>query len=430
MANTGRRVAIVAGLRTPFARSNGILAKMSALEMGKAVVSELLARYEVPRDEVDLLVYGQVIPSLAAPNIAREVVLGTSLPQTVDAYSVSRACATSIQAMTDVADQIAGGRVDVGIAGGAESLSNIPFAVSPPLADALLQASRAKDVPGKVRSFAGLSAKDLLPIPPSLKEPSTGLTMGESAEKMARENGISREAQDVFAMRSHDLAAKAWDEGKYDGEVMHLLVPPKYEQAAVTDDFIRRDTSLDKMGTLRPVFDKRYGTITAANSSGLTDGASALLLMSEEKAKALGYEPLGYIRSYAYAAVDPKWQMLIGPAIASPKALERAGLTLQDMDLVDIHEAFAAVVLSVLQAWTSKKFSEEHLGRSEPLGEVDEAKLNVNGGSIALGHPFAATGGRMILNTLNELKRRGQNLGLVTLCAAGGLAAAVVVERA
>ena len=430
MEQTGRRVAIVAGLRTPFARSNGILAKMSALDLGVAVVSELLARTEVPRDEVDLLVFGQVIPSLTAPNIAREVALSTALPRSVDAYSVSRACATSIQAMTDVADQIALGHADVGIAGGAESLSNIPFSVSPRLADALVRASKAKDLPTRLRSFADVSLKDLIPVAPSLKERTTGLTMGESAEKMARENGIDRESQDRFALRSHQRAAKAWDEGRYDDEVMILPVPPSYENVARVDDFIRRETSLDKMATLPPVFDRVYGTITAANSSGLTDGASALLLMSEEKARALGYEPLGYIRAYAYAAVDPKEQMLIGPAYAAPKALDRAGLKLSDMDVVDIHEAFAAVVLSILQAWDSRRFAQERLGRDEPVGVVDEDRLNVNGGSIALGHPFAATGGRMVLSTLNELRRRGGQFGLVTLCAAGGLAAAVVLERA
>src|SRR5690606_21541044 len=269
MEQTGRRVAIVAGLRTPFARSNGILAKMSALDLGVAVVSELLARTEVPRDEVDLLVFGQVIPSLTAPNIAREVALSTALPRSVDAYSVSRACATSIQAMTDVADQIALGHADVGIAGGAESLSNIPFSVSPRLADALVRASKAKDLPTRLRSFADVSLKDLIPVAPSLKERTTGLTMGESAEKMARENGIGRESQDRFALRSHQRAAKAWDEGRYDDEVMILPVPPSYENVARVDDFIRRETSLDKMATLPPVFDPVYGTITAANSSGL-----------------------------------------------------------------------------------------------------------------------------------------------------------------
>jgi acetyl-CoA acyltransferase len=436
MARTGRaggaatrRVAIVAGLRTPFVKANGIFGKLTALDLGKTVVSELVARTNLDRKAVELVVYGQVVPSVGAPNIAREIVLGTGLPQVVDAWSVSRACATSVQAFTSAADQIALGHADVAIAGGAECLSDIPFTVSRPLADALVSASRAKDIPSKLKSFAHLSARDLMPIPPALKEPSTGLTMGESAEKMANENGISREAQDRFAKRSHDLAAKAWDEGKYDAEVMHVPVPPRYTKTADRDDFVRRDTALEKMAQLKPVFDRKYGTITAANASGLTDGASALLLMSEERAKALGYEPLGYLRSYAFSALDPKWQMLMGPAFSTPAALDRAGLTLKDMDVVDIHEAFAAVVLSILQAFESKKFAAERLGRSEAVGTVDESRLNVNGGSIALGHPFAATGARMILSTLNELKRRDAQFGLVTLCAAGGLGAATVLER-
>jgi len=426
---TTRRVAIVDGLRTPFARSNGIFGKLTGLDLGKTVVNELIARTNLDREEIDLLVYGQVVPSVGAPNIAREIVLGTGLPRDVDAWSVSRACATSVQAFASAADQIALGNADVAIAGGAECLSDIPFTVSRPLADALVSASRAKDVPSKLKSFAHLSARDLLPIPPALKEPSTGLTMGESAEKMAQENGISREAQDRFAKRSHDNAAKAWAEGRYDAEVMHVVVPPKYEKVAAEDDFVRKDTDVAKMAQLKPVFDRRYGTITAANSSGLTDGASALLLMSEEKAKALGYEPLGYLRSYAFSALDPKGQMLMGPAFATPTALDRAGLALKDMDVVDIHEAFAAVVLSILQAFESKKFAAERLGRSEAVGTVDDDKLNVNGGSIALGHPFAATGARMILSTLRELQRRDRQFGLVTLCAAGGLGAATVLER-
>jgi acetyl-CoA acyltransferase len=257
---------------------------------------------------------------------------------------------------------------------------------------------------------------------------STGLTMGESAEKMAKENHITREAQDRFAARSHQRAAKAWADGKYAAEVMPVLVPPRYGKAATEDDFIRKDISAEKMASLRPAFDAKYGTITAANSSGLTDGASALLLMSEERARDLGHKPLGFIRSYAYAAIDPHWQMLMGPVFAAPIALARAGVTLKDMNLVDMHEAFAAQVLSNIQALGSKKFAEEKLGRPGPVGEIDEDRLNVNGGSISLGHPFAATGARMILNTLNELHRRNENLALLTLCAAGGLGAAVVLE--
>ena len=426
----GRRVAIVAGLRTPFVKSMGVFGRLSALELGRTLVAELIARSDLKREELELLVYGQVVPSVKWPNIAREIVLGVGLPQTVDAYSVSRACATSVQATTNAADQIALGNVDVAISGGAECLSDVPISVSRPLADALVKASKAKDLPGKFRSFAHLSATDLLPVPPALKEPSTGLTMGESAEKMAKENGIGREAQDAFAKRSHDRAAAAWRDGKYDAEVMHVLVPPTYARVADRDDFVRDDTTLTKMAELKPAFDRKYGTITAANSSGLTDGASALLLMSEEKAKALGHTPLGYLRSYAYAAIDPKWQMLMGPAFATPKALERAGAKLSDMAVVDVHEAFAAVVLANLQALGSKAWCAQHLGRTSAVGEVPDETLNPNGGSIALGHPFAATGARMILSTLHELKRRDAELGLVTLCAAGGLAAAVVLERA
>jgi acetyl-CoA acyltransferase len=424
-----RRVAVVAGLRTPFVKSSGAFRSLSALDLGKAVVAELIARSDLPRKELELVVFGQVIPNVMAPNIAREIVLGLGLPARVDAWSVSRACATAVQAAVSAADQIALGHVDVAIAGGAESLSEIPIAVSRPLADALLEASRAKDIPAKLKAFTHLSARDLVPVAPAIAERTTGLTMGESAEKMARDNGISREDQDRFAKRSHDLAAKAWAEGRYADEVMHVHLPPDYDRVVAEDDFVRKDVAQEKLATLKPAFDKRYGTITAGNSSGLTDGASALLLVAEEKARALGLEPLGFLRSYAFTAIDPKWQLLMGPAFATPIALDRAGLTMKDIDLVDMHEAFAAQVLSNLKAFASKTFAEERLGRSEPIGEIDVERLNVNGGSIALGHPFAATGGRMILNTLNELKRRGKNLGLVTLCAAGGLGAAVVVER-
>jgi acetyl-CoA acyltransferase len=424
-----RRVAVVAGLRTPFVKANGAFGRLSALDLGKAVVGELIARSNLSRKDLDLMVYGQVIPNVMAPNIAREIVLGLGLPARVDSWSVSRACATAVQATTSAADQIALGHVDVAIAGGAESLSDVPITVSRPLAEALTAAARAKDLPGKLKAFAHLSPRDLLPVAPAIAERTTGLTMGEGAEKMARENGISREDQDRFAKRSHDLAAKAWEEGRYAGEVMHVHLPPDYDRVVAEDDFVRKDATLEKMASLKPAFDKRYGTITAANSSGLTDGASALLLMAEEKARALGIEPLGYIRSYAYAAIDPGWQLLMGPAFATPIALDRARITMRDIDLVDMHEAFAAQVLSNVKAFASKTFAEEKLGRPEPIGEIDVDRLNVNGGSIALGHPFAATGGRMILNTLNELKRRGKNLGLVTLCAAGGLGAAVVVER-
>ncbi|MHB8420621.1 MAG: acetyl-CoA C-acyltransferase FadI [Myxococcales bacterium] len=425
----GRRVAIVAGLRTPFCKSGTAYRDLSALDLGRAVVAELLARTEVDPKSVDSLVFGSVVPSLQAPNLAREIALSVHLPKSVEAYSESRACATSIQTATSAADAIALGRSEVAISGGAECLSDIPMSVSKRLAGALLEASRAKKLPGKLRAFRGVQGKDILPVAPALVEPTTGLSMGESAEKMAKENGIGRQAQDAFAHRSHTRAAKAWAEGKFDGEVMHLTVPPRYAEMVAADNIVRKDSALEGYATLRPVFDRRYGTITAGNSSPLTDGAAALLLMSEERAKAEGRTPLGYLRSVAYAAVDPGWQLLQAPPFAAPVALDRAGLTLADLDLVDMHEAFAAQVLSNLQAFASKKFAEEKLGRGKPLGEVPDEKLNVNGGSIALGHPFGATGARMITQTLRELGRRGGNLALLTVCAAGGMGAAVVLER-
>jgi acetyl-CoA acyltransferase len=253
--------------------------------------------------------------------------------------------------------------------------------------------------------------------------------MGESAEKMAKENGIARAEQDEFAHRSHKLAAAAWDDGRFAEEVMTLFVPPGYESVG-RDNLVRGDSQLDAYSQLRPVFDKKHGTITAGNSSPLTDGASALLLMSEERARAEGREPLGYVRSYAFVGIDPSEQMLMGPAYASPLALERAGLTLADMTLIDMHEAFAAQVLSNTQAFESKSFAREKLGRGEPIGDIDWNRFNVMGGSIAIGHPFAATGARQILQVLRELRRRGGQFALATACAAGGLGAAMVLEAA
>ncbi len=426
---SGRRAAIVAGLRTPFCRSGTAFRDMTALDLAKAVVSELVARSEIDPREIDQVVFGQVVPSISGPNVARELVLGTNLPKQIEAYSVSRACATSIQSLVSAANAISSSGADVIIAGGTESLSDVPITVSRALAQALVEASKAKTLGDKIKSFRRLKGRDLLPVPPALKEPTTGLTMGESAEKMAKENGISREAQDAFAHRSHGLAAKAWAEGKFSDEVIPVHVPPRFDQTVQEDNIVRKDGQLESYRALKPVFDRRYGTITAGNASPLTDGAAALLVMSEEKAKALGYEPLGYLKSYAFAGVDPGEQLLQGPAWAAPTALDRAGLGLADMDLVDMHEAFAAQVLSNLQGFSSKKFAEERLGRPEPLGEIPDEKLNVNGGSIALGHPFGATGARMVTQTLRELARRGGHHALLTVCAAGGLGAAVVLER-
>ncbi len=432
MAKTkkGKRVAIVRGLRTPFAKQGTAYRDLSALDLGKAVVNELVQRAGIDPHEIERVVYGQVVPSLTGPNIAREIVLATGLPQDIDAYSVSRACATSYQSAVNVAEAIGAGAIACGIAGGADSASDVPIAVSKKLAAALVEASRARTLGDRIAAFKKLKPRDLVPVPPALKEMSTGLTMGESAEKMAKENHIARAAQDEFAHRSHSLAAKAWADGRFDDEVMTVYVPPRYSDSIHRDNLVREDSEFEAYAKLRPAFDKKHGTITAGNSSPLTDGASALLMMREDKAKALGLEPLGFVRSYAFAALDPRGQMLMGPSYATPKALDAAKLKLSDMDLIDMHEAFAAQILSNTQAFESKAWAEEHLGRGEAIGAVEWDKFNVTGGSIAIGHPFAATGARQITQTLRELRRRDGELALCAACAAGGLGAAIILEAA
>jgi acetyl-CoA acyltransferase len=425
----GRRAAIVAGLRTPFVKAGTEFRDLSAVELGALVVNELVVRTGIAPKEYDSVVFGQVIPSPTVTLIGREIVLRTQLPRSVQAHTVARACATSIQTTTDAADQIRLGHSECAISGGAESVSDAPIFASRGLAQALVEVSRAKSLADRVKILSRLRPKDLTPVPPALREPTTGLTMGDSAEIMAQKNGISREAQDDLAWKSHARAAAAWDSGKFDAEVMHVAVPPDYDRVAARDNIVRKETTPEALAQLRPVFDRRYGTITAGNASPLTDGAAALVVTSEEKAKALGLKPLGFVRSYAYAALDPRDQLLQGPAYAAPVALDRAGLALADMDLVDMHEAFAAQVLSNLKAFASREFAEKQLGRAQPVGEVDPARLNVNGGSIALGHPFAATGARMILQTLRELDRRKGQYALLTVCAAGALGAALVLER-
>jgi len=424
----GRRVAIVAGVRTPFAKAGTAFKSISAIDLGKLCVAELLQRTNLDGKEVQSLVFGTVVPSVLAPNIAREVSLLPLLPKGVEAYSVSRACASANQAITDAADQIALGHHDISIAGGSESLSNIPILHSPGFAETLVLASRAKSLPARLRILARLRPKDFIPITPAIAEPSTGETMGQSAEKMAKLNSISREEQDHFALRSHRLASAGTTDGRLTAEIMPVYVPPKFESVLTSDNGIREDTSYEQLAALKPVFDRKYGTVTAGNSSPLTDGGACVLLMSEDRAKALGYPPLGIIRSYAYAALDPGEQLLQAPVLAAPVALKRAGLTLKDMDLVEMHEAFAAQVLSNLKGFESKWWA-ERAGFSQPVGEVDRAKLNVMGGSIAIGHPFGATGARITTTLLNELRRRGGQFGLMTVCSAGGMGFAMVVER-
>jgi acetyl-CoA acyltransferase len=375
------------------------------------------------------LVMGQVVPSVKAQNLGRETALGALLPKSVPAHTINRACASSNQAIADVACAILMGHIDVGIAGGAESLSSVPILHSKGMANILISASKARSLGGRLGAFSRVRLKDFIPDTPAIAEPSTGLSMGQSAEQMAKDNGITRAEQDEIAFRSHQNAAKARDDGRLGKEIAPVYVPPKYANTATTDGLIRADTSMEALGKLRPVFDRRCGSVTAGNASSLTDGAASVLLMSEDRAKSLGYVPLAYIKSWAVAAVDPAWQLLMGPALAIPMALDRAGLTLADMDLIEMHEAFGAQVASNIQALESEAFARERLGRSSRVGVVDRARLNVCGSSIAIGHPFGATGARITGTLGHEMTRRNAKFGLISVCAQGGMGFAMVLER-
>ena len=428
---TGKRgrVAIVDGCRTPFAKAGTVFEDMDTVDLAGVATAELIARTGLDPREIELAVMGTVIPSLSAPNLGRETVFRASLPDDIPGTTVNLACASSNRAIAFGAEAILKEECDVVLAGGAESLSNVPIRFSQNAAHRFMELAKAKTLPQKVQILAKLRPADLAPVAPAIAEYTTGMTMGQSAEKMAKENDISRRAQDEIALLSHHRAAAATEDGRLREQMVTTFPPPGYDHAVSEDNGVRADTSMEAMSKLRPVFDKRYGTITAGNASPITDGGAAVLLMSEEKAKALGYEPLGYIRSYCFTALDPGNQLLQGPAYAAPIALERAGLKLSDLDLVEMHEAFAAQILSNLKAFASKKFAREELGRDEPVGIVDLDRWNVTGGSIAIGHPFGATGARVTTQILYELRRRGENLGLITVCAAGGHGFAMVVER-
>ena len=415
----GRRVAVIAGVRTPFAKAGTVLKDARAVDLARYAARELLERTNLDGHEVDEVIFGQVVPSALVPNVGREVSLLPQFPKEIPAYTLNRACASANQAISAGHDQIALGNANVILAGGAEALSDIPILASRRLADILVEASKAKTLVARVRTFAKIRPKDLVPVAPAIAEPSTGESMGQSAEKMAKENHIARDAQDRWALRSHTLAAQGTADGRLTAEIAPWLPNRPSPAAAVVkqDNGIRTDTSLEQMAKLKPVFDRRYGTVTAANSSPLTDGASAVLLMSDEKARALGYEPLTYIRSYAVAAVDPGWQLLQAPIFAVPMALERAGIQWKDLGLIEIHEAFASQVLSNLQGFAAKGW------------EINEEIINVMGGSIAIGHPFGATGGRLVTTLSNEMKRRDVQFGLISVCAQGGMGFAMVLER-
>ncbi|MCC7441365.1 MAG: acetyl-CoA C-acyltransferase [Bdellovibrionales bacterium] len=420
------RIVIVNGVRTPFVRARTVFQKMPPSALGGVVLRETVACSDIDPTLIEETYFGIVSAPPEGSNISREALFDSGLPPTIAATTVNRYCASAAEAVAGVAAKILSGQIEIGMAGGVESISSVRALFSQEATDYFQDLMRAKTPGQKIGMVGNFKAGYLAPHAPGIKEPTTGLTMGQSADLMAREFKVGREDQDRFAMESHHKAAAAWEKGFFKSHVVPVATPDGKVVDRDTD--IRADSGMEKLGSLRPVFYKD-GTITAGNASPLTDGASACLLMKESKARELGLKILGAVRGYAAAAVDIKKEpLLIGPAYAMPKALKQAGISWNQIDLFEFHEAFAAQVLATFTAVESAQWAKEKLGASQAIGQVDRSKVNVNGGSIPLGHPFGATGVRVILQALHELRARKKNLGLISICAAGGIGAVMIVE--
>jgi acetyl-CoA acetyltransferase family protein len=422
---------IVGGARTPFVKSWGALRHVPAQELGRIAAAEALARSTIDPADLDEVILGNVAQPADATNLARVVALRANVPKAIPAYTVNRNCASGIQAVTDAALRIETGRADLILAGGAESMSRIPFLFQDETRELMMSALRARGAVRRLAAWLRLRPRNFKPVvglEVGLTDPVAGLNMGETAEVLAKRYEISREEQDRFALRSHQRAAQATASGRLREEIVPLFLPPEYGEAIPDDVGFRAEQSLEALAKLKPVFDRRFGTVTAGNSSQITDGAAALVLASEEKAREAGYPILGRIRAWAFAGCDPA-TMGMGPAYAVPLALRRAGLEWRDVKLAEINEAFAAQVLACERAFASREFAARELGRSQPIGEIDFDRTNVNGGAIALGHPVGSSGARLILTLCLEMIRRGKDLGVATLCVGGGQGAAIVIEQ-
>lgn len=423
---TMRRVAVIGGIRTPFCRSNSAYQDLTNLDLMTAALNGLVSKYGLEGEIIDEVVGGAVITHSKDFNLTREATIGTKLHRNTPGVTLSQACGTSLQAAMGSAAKIATGQIDCAIATGSDTTSDAPIVMLRKFAQRLVKASKAKTLGQRLRILSkGFSFSELAPQPPSQGEPRTGLSMGQHCELMAKEFKVPRDEPDKLAFESHKKAAAAYREGFMDD----LLAPTA---GVFRDNNLREDIDLTKLATLRTAFDKSSnGTLTAANSTPLTDGASAVLLASEDWAKEHGLKPQAYLTYAAHAAIDfvGGQGLLMAPTIAVSKMLDQAGLTLQDFDFYEIHEAFAAQVLATLKAWKSEAYCREVLGRDAPLGAIDLSKFNVKGSSLALGHPFAATGARVIATLAKLLEQRGSGRGLISICTAGGMGLAAILER-
>lgn len=421
------RIAVVSGLRTPFCKASGVMRDLEADDLGAFIVRELLARSNILPSQVDELIFGNVLQPPHAANIARIISIKGGLPNKVTAFTVNRNCASGMESIATAADKIQMGHAEIIVAGGTESMSNFPITIRKGYKDFLQRLSKAKNWQQKLSAIFSFRPGFLVPEIPEISDPLCGLSMGQTAENLSREFLVSREEQDAFSLLSQERAVLASTEGRLADEIAPIPLAPSYATVQTADDGPRANQTLEALTKLKPIFDRVTGTVTAGNSSQVTDGAAAVILMKESKAKKLGLQPLGYIRDYAAAGLQPS-RMGLGPAFATAKILARTGMQLSDFDLIEINEAFAAQVLAVVKACASEDFARKELGRDKAVGKIDLEKLNVNGGAIALGHPLGASGTRLVLTLLKELKRRNKNVGLAALCIGGGQGQAIVLE--
>jgi acetyl-CoA acyltransferase len=423
-----RDVVIVDGLRTPYSRAGTELKYVTAADLGRVVALELLARTDFDPAELDQVIVGNIAQPPEAVNVARVAALRAGVPDAVPAYTVNRLCGSGLQSIANAADRIASGEADAIVAGGVESMSNIPLLFSRDAQDVFTQLFTAKTTGAKLAAitrFRPRLFRPLIGLEMGLTDAVCGLNMGQTAEILAREYAISREEQDAFALRSHQRASMA--RKKLAEEIVPVPISPRYEAMAMQDNGIRENQTLEALAKLKPYFDKKFGTVTAGNSSQITDGGAATLVMSAPAAKAKGYTPLGRIRGLAFCALEPE-RMGLGPAVATPIALKRAGIEWKDIGLVEINEAFAAQVLACARVFPSASWHAKYR-TGGPIGEIDWERTNVNGGAIALGHPVGSSANRLVLTLLKEMRRRGTQFGLATMCIGGGQGGAVVVEQ-
>ena len=424
------RLAIVDGIRSPFCKAGTDMAGVSADDLGAVIVKELIAKTEIDPHLIDELVIGNVGQPANCPNIARVIALKAGLPEDLIAYSVNRNCASGMQSITTGYEKLLAGQGQVVVAGGTECMSRYPLIYGQKMTDLFAQLMRSKTASQKLAAISKFRPSFLNPviaIVEGLTDPVCGLNMGQTSEVLAREFLISREEQDAFALKSHQKASKAQKSGFFEDEIHPILLPPHYKHVQHLDNSIFHDQSLEKLAKLRPYFDRVAGTVTVANACPITDGAGAVLIMLESKAKELGYKPLGYISDFAYAGLAPN-KMGLGPTYATSKLLKNSKMQMKDFDLVEINEAFAAQVIANERAFASADFAKKHLNRSSALGEINPDILNVNGGAIALGHPVGATGTRLVISLLRALRNQNKNSGLASLCIGGGQGASIAVE--